>query len=1445
MDLWARIKGKDYPIASGASFSDELSETLDSGTIRIVHIHEALDIKPYDDIIIHDENYDNTKRTYDDGYTGDGFYKHMLVYSLQREQLSIDSADLSERKIHPDGQEYQSWYFNYTISLISEIKALEKIQLPNRTITQPMRTSATSNVRKAKTLFDVAKSMVNLYSPWIKVVYGETSWISKRKYHFYEGTDSSHLGYETVQLLKKKNCPEMSWQLPNLREVLNQIFYVIDAIPVVKDGIITHISLSDRNKKFSVWEKQNDTLVPNEKYWGRDVWMMDGSSYTDRIIREHSNSLSQYSTIHMVENLGFKNSSSGKLTLDTMRLELTYPIYEIKKVYMCYWKKTSDNTIYKVKQDITKVVIRSEQRNLLSEDWTKYSVNTINSEEEFCKFKYATIGYSQYSNMILGWGEKYTYLDYKFFFNSSHTSTVIENIYHFYDKINPYGVCDIDKVINKNDSKDSDEYYIVTYNNGAEYKIFDGEPQYYTTNDKHQSIFKLNNGYLSETDEDSWFSNFSLFLKTVFFEVEYDGIISSSVSFSKTDHDGAIVTRDNPTNSLAYVELDGDNAREKVNRLGNASLTLEQVAKNMDELQQLADYRTDDPLVDGERPLHEDEIIYRRSYTIFKDHIDAQYNLCKDYVLRNYFTSVYSKLRPFSYISYGQSVERKENKSVQIYFSLNHSYFQHKASFHNVYINDRKEFLSKVVSFYKPTKYDENSGQVENDMSNCAYMYIPNPNKNENANEGVYWGLFESDFQKYSTGNALCFNISMQDSVSAGVYISKYAPIFSKFITSTLFLADTKKNLDLLSGSLQEWYTFPVDKDTGAMAELQFGIGSVNKNEKNTIDKSFAISSILEPQLWTKSANLGNETVNNCGVRYYSEGTTWVDTYNDESKNSSALELTTFMKAKFYEDDNNQYNVDKDGAEKLNVTLEAEFVSDDNIFISNNAVRLSDAYGQAEKVYDEQIEIKSWVRSHVSKNWAVWELSILGLENNGDVEVWRGWGELMALIPTLNLCINQSEKYIGNIKTYDKNEMKFNWGLQSGSNFTINIKSIEWVSKETAFKDSTGGNTNCSLSNISISDFESMFDAEISFTSDVNNPISISNGDEVCPLPRVVVEIGSNEYIVYATPVAANADSLSYLANMDGTWKYSPEKAYASVGLNFKNTCGKYVTSMSYDIFNYNTNWGTNLIKSTASYGLATDVTINYVLSFSGVAQFVNEFNLSESLGNSVSAPYQTDYFFKNGQTTDAFKSKASFVDLNKEGINRMHLMEAYYETNASGISTFTYSGMLKEPLSYIQTIFSHYKEFQTNNYKTKNMIWVYSSNPLEEKDKYIEYIYEDGTNDLKSRWENIMSITNNFAESLVTEEEGKYTFSFPNKIPANGSVALYYLEDNHWKFVFGINNTGKSKTKALDVYISLLEDRSKTVYDSNMDETYTIFDYAKDDTYTFGQVNRIKKKMV
>ena len=819
MNLKCKINGIEYKnLVQGFNLSEEYNETLDSASIILSDV-KKIDLKPYDDVFIYDGEFNG----YGDGYTLPDFFLHFLVDQFTEEMIN-PSENADDIK------------YKYKIDLFSETKKLETIQLPNFSITQPL------DINKKKTVYQYMLDIIDLYNPLYKVGNNKT-WHYEKKYK---------LDSELENTFNQVYSPDFSLNNPNLRDVLTKLMMTKDMIPVVKNDIITAWDISARNGEFNV-----DT-----RYITSIVGSRSSDNHCDGLKRTYNNALSQDNTCKMVEFLGFRNSESGMLTLENLRLETRYPIYKINKIYMCYYKKIrliDNNNNYKgeriflCKQDITKFVKLNSERNLLSEDWIEFNEKAEQgmTVDEITKYKIATIGYDIGSNYITGWGTKYSYLK-NAFFNTNVVVTYIENVLKIVDLKTPYGIYNYGYITQNSVSSISPEYKI--------------SGSYGELKDRVVNVY----------------SNLSLFMKSLFFEVEYNAFYNGTVIHSKDIDRDDIVINDNSGSSLTLLEQDGIFQKEKVNRFGNKTIQINATYDSFDELQKLGsvyNYAGDT-----------DVIIYHREITISDNLINCVYYGSKDYVLKNYFTSVNAKHRPFNLLSYSESVRRSENKKMYILMSKDKYYFENE----NKILNIDNSFIDNFLSFYKETELGLTKGdfRFENKIN---YGYLTYKNK-----------YYASDINAFASGNSLCFNISMYDNVSGGLYLDKERK------EPEMKDGNGEDYDDYIKGSIQEWY-FTSDEETGFSENMGFYVAHFDN------DNMFFNKKVLEDE------DVVKEVIEN--------------------------KIFSLPKIEIEEDKmlnviGNDFKINKDNKELIDMTYQFELLSDnDDILFSSWALRLSELLG--------------------------------------------------------------------------------------------------------------------------------------------------------------------------------------------------------------------------------------------------------------------------------------------------------------------------------------------------------------------------------------------------------------------------------------------------------------------------------------------------------------------
>lgn len=754
------------------------------------------------------------------------FYKHLLVNSFNEEYVNLTG----------DTQKTNGIY-KYTIELFSETKGLETVQLPNISVTQPLnmygKDSNGNRIKLKKTVWEYLYSFVNMYSPKIRVVSNsnQKTWKYVNKYV---------IDYSLKSVFDKVYCPDFSLNNPNLRDVLSKLMVVKDYIPYVEDDVIKGLDITQRRGTFNVDLGSINYVSAT----------MSSGDYASNLRRGYSEALSQDNSAKMVEYLGFRNSDNALMTIENMRLETRFPIYKINKIYLCYYKKGkmvnfkpestsndvdisgneiygSDNNklgdvtgecVFLCKQDITKLVKLDSERNLLSQDWS--TLKNATTVDELAKYKIATVGYSIGSKYITGWGQRFDYpTDNTYWFKKE--KTYLQKLAEFMDGKYPYGIYNNAYFT---DSLGDGNYFLLPKNSDILSNI--------------ETIFDTSNwlNYVVDffSGEHDGASSAALRLKSFFFEVDYQAFYNGAVVHSKDGASDEVTINDNSSSSLTLLEQDGLFQKEKINRFGNKNITIparykyyydenNNLITPISQLQPLGSvYERDD---------EEDVIIYHREYQIFENEIKCTYVGSKDYVLKNYYTTVYAKHRTYNLMSYGESVRRSENKKTTLLLSKNSAYYDDDENRGLSFSNFSDNYVCLLFSAFKPDwepSYKDDF--VKNDIINYAYIEFKDRK-------------YLSDLNAFVSGNSMCFNLTMFDNVSMGVFVSDPEPEYE---------FDVKQDY---VGSIQSWAMTVDNYESGHAKKMGFYVSHINKKEYFS-DKPQAKSSFNTDDVYYKLLNM-------------------------------------------------------------------------------------------------------------------------------------------------------------------------------------------------------------------------------------------------------------------------------------------------------------------------------------------------------------------------------------------------------------------------------------------------------------------------------------------------------------------------------------------------------------------------------------------------------------
>lgn len=312
-----RINNETYNLKDSFTIKEELNETLDSATIQFALYDGELKAVPFDNVCV----FDDEER-------------------IKRRYMQVDSYN---DEIYSFNNEFDKDDHEYTLTLFSETKSIERITLPNCSVTQSMITGA-----KQKSVYDEIKRFYELYVPMIRV-YDTTSkdkWSFKKKYV---------LDPKIKEKFDSVVCPELQWNNPTLREVFDDLMSTKDCLVVVKQGIISYYDINVKGKEI------------DKSKISRSLKTMTSADYVGELTIDIKNSIGKNKTI-CCEYVSLKASgNSGTLTTDNGVICTQHPIYQIKKL-ICYAFDTYDSGLkhHLHKIDVTSRIKEEEDWNLLS-----------------------------------------------------------------------------------------------------------------------------------------------------------------------------------------------------------------------------------------------------------------------------------------------------------------------------------------------------------------------------------------------------------------------------------------------------------------------------------------------------------------------------------------------------------------------------------------------------------------------------------------------------------------------------------------------------------------------------------------------------------------------------------------------------------------------------------------------------------------------------------------------------------------------------------------------------------------------------------------------------------------------------------------------------------------------------------------------------------------------
>ncbi len=869
--------GKRYPIVSGAVISEEFSETLDSVSVVLDNVQEddRLELEPYMFVRIKNLSTDN-------------------AFPYDKEFL-VDSFEESEENI-------SQHIYKYTISLMSETKLLEKWQCPNLMISHSLKNGK-------KSVYEHISHYFELYVPKVKM-YDETTqkWayrqiismddgikekfqnipcadlslqaptlrqalttlmlqascipvVKERKLTYLDlGASPTSFSYENkgVNKVKRSNASDsfvnaLATQSDQLLDSGNSVLCETLGFRDKNNALIKQTENLKLETTFPIYSINKATMrIPchisnnfvaycvNYKSTSADVpyvalrlqsgvlgfylhnYGVDGSEFT--LLDCH---VVFYSGVYVVKER--RSIAVSSIAFDTWN-ETAVPSDLTQSDKFYFYLKVRNETTQKegyvitrvcqltpalvnnlesdyafddgegdlyayLKNDITANIVEASKRKLLDTDFTTMPTNSEGTtSESVAKWIYGTVGYSIGGTEISGFSQTYSKAqgwwsaDYTYFEN-------IVNLLAPTGYIRYYDTAQFDSSVN------------------SAYRAFLGG---------YEGGLRLNPTAYSNT------------FASCVFDIEYQPLNELAYKSYKSEAPLILEQLDGTAQGLTDFDRFAQNLQEKADRLGNEVKSVNQT--------------TDDPT--SLQPLNSKDdggnVVFKRSIAVANNYVQVSYYLSKDYVIKNYFTSITTKYRAYEHIDYSQSVLRKEHKNVFVVIDTE----DHPNECESLSYANASDFIKGIAP------YDESDGEK-------SLRYA--------IEQDQYGNAVKYELSAIVGKNAICLTYRQTDNATAGS-----------------FLKSTSVDTDL-GGVLQSYITWFDDYAEKRQVGYFNDLGYYAKTSEEIFTE-------------TRQAPLiaTGKKVADALVRVHDDGT-YLRQYKDEGERvSTTLQLTYVNKAKEY-----------------------------------------------------------------------------------------------------------------------------------------------------------------------------------------------------------------------------------------------------------------------------------------------------------------------------------------------------------------------------------------------------------------------------------------------------------------------------------------------------------------------------------------------------------------
>lgn len=515
------------------------------------------------------------------------------------------------------------------------------------------------------------------------------------------------------------DCPELQFNAPTFRECLTLLMNVKDSIPILSNNVISFIDIS---------QKQNELDKDDERIAYVET-SQSSADYVSDLKMNIKNTIQDDNYITINEYISLRNPNGPNVDTNNMMVVTQHQIYDIKKVYMClicrYTYKAHKPGITDDRARAT--YLEYDITNYIKEkkEWETLPIRNWFSQDDLGKYQNLTLYYERGGNVITN------------FANLTHQFVVFN--------VNVFTILA---------AKIMDDYV----KNRLEHDL---QEEGWESLESYDNLRLLKTGY----DDDITYNDWNVVTFKVEYQTKADIVAKIGKDTPQTTHREVV---DNQSNNYVNAFTQGLLEYAKANRLGNKMKTYHARYLSGETLPKAGDYFSDG-----------NEIIYKVDYQFWSHCVDITMYACPNYVLRNYFTGVQSKLRAWKIVDTDEAFYREDLYKYYIEFSKQAHY--------------GKE-LFFTAAFLKDCL-----GSLDNRILDIKMITIESFYFNDSIVN------LEMEVAKNIVGNSVCYYVGFEDNFSNGKYIYSW---------------DGKREGEsVVSGSLQD-YTRYVDDLTGKITNF-------------------------------------------------------------------------------------------------------------------------------------------------------------------------------------------------------------------------------------------------------------------------------------------------------------------------------------------------------------------------------------------------------------------------------------------------------------------------------------------------------------------------------------------------------------------------------------------------------------------------------------------------